>query len=96
MFVDIILTLWENEANSLGLVSAASVMVTLFIGAVLLAFEIINPSGRRSTVTVVTETAALSDLGPPPPTVYDQVNLQKNWERPSDNVQPVDAKRNPP
>ncbi|MCL5066841.1 MAG: hypothetical protein M1368_00615, partial [Thaumarchaeota archaeon] len=22
-------------------------------------------------------TAALSDLGPPPPTVYDQVNLQK-------------------
>ncbi len=47
----LLLELWTTQASSLGVVSAASVIVTLFIGGVLLVAEIVNPSGRRSTIT---------------------------------------------
>jgi len=47
----LLLNLWTTQAAALGEVSAASVLVTLFIGAVLLVAEVVNPSGRRSTIT---------------------------------------------
>jgi hypothetical protein len=49
----LLLTIWDTQANSLGLVSAASVLVTIFIGAVLVVAEVVNPSRRRSTITEV-------------------------------------------
>ncbi len=57
----LLLEIWTSQANSLGLVSAASVIVTLFIGGVLLVAEIINPSRKRSTITEVRKKEVIQE-----------------------------------
>ena len=51
VFDVLLLSLWQNDTGTLGLVSAASVIATIFIAGVLVVAEIVNPSKKRSTIT---------------------------------------------